>query len=102
MPGFDRGRFSVKRKRETVLRLPRGEDLDRVSREVGVNGSTLASRREAFLEGELGALRSLQRDERIDEMERKIGQVTMNNELLYKKIERMEGGVPLGRRWSRR
>ena len=105
MPKSDRGRFSAKRKRETVLRLLRGEDLDLVSREVGVNGSTLAKWREAFLEGGLGALRSRQRDdrdERIDELERELGRVTMDNELLYKKIERMEGGVPLGRRRSRR
>ena len=48
MPKSDRGRFSAKRKRETVLRLLRGEDLDLVSREVGVNGSTLAKWREAW------------------------------------------------------
>ena len=68
MPKSDRGRFSAKRKREAVLRLLRGEDLDLVSRE----------------------------------LERKLGQVTMDNELLYEKIDKMEAGVPLGRRRSKR
>lgn len=51
MPKSDRGRFSAKRKREAVLRLLRGEDLDIVSREIGVTGATLATWRESFLEG---------------------------------------------------
>ena len=105
MPKSDRGRFSAKRKREAVLRLLRGEDLDLVSRELGVNGSTLSKWRESFLEGGLGALRTRardERDERIRELERKLGQVTMDNELLYDKIDKMEAGVPLGRRRSKR
>ena len=105
MPKSDRGRFSAKRKREAVLRLLRGEDLDLVSRELGVNGSTLAKWRASFLEGGLGALRTRardDRDERIRELERKLGQVTMDNELLYEKIDKMEAGVPLGRRRSKR
>ena len=64
MPKSDRGRFSAKRKREAVLRLLRGEDLDIVSREIGVTGATLATWRESFLEGGLGALRSKASDER--------------------------------------
>ncbi len=49
MPKSDRVRFSAKRKREAVLRLLRGEDLDIVSREMGVTGATLATWRESFL-----------------------------------------------------
>ena len=33
------GRFSARRKRETVLRLLRGEDLESVSRELGVTAT---------------------------------------------------------------
>ena len=105
MPKSDRGRFSAKRKREAVLRLLRGDDLDVVSRELGVNGSTLSQWRESFLEGGLGALRTRARDgrdERIRELERKLGQVTMDNELLFEKIDRMEAGVPLARRRLKR
>lgn len=105
MPKSDRGRFSAKRKREAVLRLLRGEDLDTLSRELGVNGATLAKWREAFLEGGLGALSSKardQRDERIKTLEQKLGQVVMENELLNDKIDRMEAGLPLARRRSRK
>ena len=51
MPKSGRGPFSTKRKREAVLRLLRGENLDPVSRELWVNGSTLAKWRASFLEG---------------------------------------------------
>lgn len=104
MPKSDRGRFSAKRKREAVVRLLRGEDLDLVSRELGVTGATLAKWRDAALEGALGALRSKpddERGERIKQLEQKIGQVVMENELLYEKIHRMEGGSPLARRRSK-
>ncbi len=37
----DRGRFSARRKTDAVLRLLRGEDLELVSRELGVTGATL-------------------------------------------------------------
>ena len=39
----DRGRFSAKRKSEAVLRLLRGEDLDTLSRELGVVAATLST-----------------------------------------------------------
>lgn len=105
MPKSERGRFSAKRKREAVLRLLRGEDLDLVSRDVGVLGSTLAQWRDAFLEGGLGALRSRQsdgRDQRIRAMERKLGKVVMENELLREKIDRIEDGRPLALRRSKK
>lgn len=105
MSTSERGRFSAKRKREAVLRLLRGEDLDLVSRELGVTGARLAQWREAFLESGLAGLRSRardERDERIRELERKLGAVTMDNELLNNKIDRLEAGLPLGRRRSRK
>ena len=39
----DRGRFSARRKTETVLRLLRGEDLELLSRELGVTAATLSA-----------------------------------------------------------
>jgi len=102
MPKSERGRFSAKRKREAVLRLLRGEDLDTVSREMGVTGATLGKWREAFLEGGLGALRSKPSDERIKHLEQKLGQVVMENELLHEQIDRIEEGRPLARRRSRK
>jgi hypothetical protein len=35
----DRGRFSAKRKTEAIMRLLRGEDLDTLSREMGVTAA---------------------------------------------------------------
>jgi len=46
-----RGRWSAKRKFAAVLRLLRGEDLETLSRELGVTAATLSGWREQFLEG---------------------------------------------------
>jgi hypothetical protein len=43
------GRMSRQRKREAVLRLLRGEDLELVSRSLGVTAATLSGWRDAFL-----------------------------------------------------
>jgi len=43
------GRMSRARKRDAVLRLLRGEDLDTVSRSLGVTAATLPEWRDAFL-----------------------------------------------------
>ncbi len=43
------GRMSRRRKRDAVLRLLRGEDLEMVSRSLGVTAATLSGWRDAFL-----------------------------------------------------
>ena len=43
------GRLSARRKRETVLRLLRGEDLESVSRELGITAARGAQWRDQFL-----------------------------------------------------
>lgn len=43
------GRMSRQRKRDAVLRLLRGEDLELVSRALGVTAATLSGWRDAFL-----------------------------------------------------
>src|SRR3712207_3235298 len=45
------GRMSRQRKRDAVLRLLRGEDLEMVSRSLGVTAATLTAWRDAFLAG---------------------------------------------------
>ena len=45
------GRMSQQRKREAVLRLLRGEDLESVSRALGVTAATLSAWRDTFLAG---------------------------------------------------
>ena len=46
-----RGRWSAKRKTAAVLRLLRGEDLETLSRELGVTAATLSGWRQQFLAG---------------------------------------------------
>ena len=51
------GRFSAPRKAEAVLRLLRGEDLELLSRELGVIASTLSLWRQQFLASGQAALK---------------------------------------------
>src|SRR3954469_7781899 len=84
----DRGRFSARRKTEAVLRLLRGEDLDTLSRELGVVAAPLSSWRDAFLDGGTAAMRSRpadDKDELVARLRAKVGQLTMDNELLGQK-----------------
>ncbi len=99
----DRGRFSTRRKTEAVLRLLRGEDLDALSRELGVTAASLSSWRAAFLDGGTAAMKSRPADDRDEEIARlrsKVGQPTMDNELLGQKCQHLERGRPFatGRR----
>jgi transposase len=85
----------------TLLRLLRGESLDSLARELGVTAATLAQWREAFLAGGQAALKSRLADERDDEIQRlraKVGEITMNNELLLERCHRLEANLPLPRR----
>ena len=95
------GRMTLRRKTEAVLRLLRGEDMELVSRSVGVSAAVLTGWRESFLRAGESSLKSRPsdaRDEQIGKLEAKLGQMTMDNELLKARIERMEGGRPLARR----
>src|SRR5690554_1101123 len=103
-PGRER-RMTVRRKQEAVLRVLRGEPLESVARELSVTAADLSGWRERFLEGGAASLRSRPRDdhdERIAQLQAKLGEITMDNELLFEKIARMEAGRPLGRRRSRK
>ena len=98
------GRFSTRRKSEAVVRLLRGEDLDALSRELGVTPATLSFWREAFLAGGEAQLKSRPTDGHAEEVRRlkaKIGELAMANELLEEKIDRLEGPHPFVRRRSR-
>ena len=52
------GRLSARRKRETVLRLLRGEDLESVSRELGITAARAAQWRDQFLAAGQASLKS--------------------------------------------
>lgn len=102
-PG-EAGRFSARRKAEAILRLLRGEALDTLARELGVTAGTLAQWREQFLAGGQGALKSRpadERDEAIQRLRAKIGEITMANELLLDRCHRLEANLPPAPRRSR-
>jgi hypothetical protein len=94
-------RWSVARKREVVLRLLRGEAAEELSRELGVPIYRLEQWRERALAGIAGALKEREADPLGDELGaamRRVGELTMENELLRARVERPG---PLARRRSR-
>ena len=98
-------RFSAHRKLEAVRRLMRGEPLELVARELNVTAARLSVWQDRALLGAGSALKDRERDRRDDEISRlkgKVGEMTMENELLREKIHRMESGSPLARRRSKR
>ncbi len=98
-------RFSAQRKLAAVTRLLRGEPLETVARELNVTVARLSGWRDRALVGAEAAMKERERDSRDEELLRlkaKLGEVTMANELLERKIAALENGRPLGRRRSRR
>ena len=99
-----RGRMSARRKQEAVPRLLRGEGLELVPRALGVTAAALSGWREAFLAAGEASLKSRPADARDAETGRpkeKVGDLTMTNELLAAKIERLETARPLAQRRPR-
>src|SRR5690242_12971544 len=99
------GRMSRQRKLAAVLRLLRGEDLELVSRSLGVTAATLSSWRDEFLAGGEAALATKPTDAKVLEAERlkaKLGELMLERELLNEKIAILEAGRPLARRRPRR
>jgi len=97
-------RFSAQKKTEVVLRLLRGETLDLLSRELGIPAARIATWREAFLDAGQEAMKKQPLDGREREIARlreKLGESTMDIELLCEKLERFETGRLVQRR-SRR
>src|SRR5919107_4642243 len=98
------GRLSRQRKRDAVLRLLRGEDLETLSRALGVTAATLSVWQEAFLAaGEASlATRPTTGDGLASErLKAKLGEMLLERELLEAKIAALEAKRPLARRRSR-
>jgi len=101
----DRGRWSSRRKLEIVLRLLKGEDIDAVSREIGVTVSRLSRWRDEALAAAQGALKSRPvsgTDEELSRLRSKVGELTMDNELLEERLRRLGETAPPRLRRSRR
>ena len=94
-------RWSVGRKRDVVLRLLRGESTELLSRELGVPLYKLEQWRAKADAALDGALKERETDTATDELAaamQRIGELSMENELLRSRIERPG---PLVRRRSR-
>src|SRR5215211_3082113 len=99
------GRMSRQRKREAVLRLLRGEDLETISRSLGVTAATLSTWLEALLAAGEASLATRPVTGEALETERlkaRLGEMLLERELLEAKIAVLEIGRPLAQRRSRR
>jgi transposase-like protein len=93
--------MSRQRKMAAVLRLLRGEDLETVSRSLGVTAATLSSWRDAFpAAGEAALATKPASGEELesDRLKAKLGEALIERDLLHEKIARLESGGPLARR----
>ena len=97
-------RFWAKHKADVVLRLLRGEDIDVLSRELGVTAARLSKWRNAFLASGADGLKKLSSTEEAEykRLNEKIGEQTMEIELLREKIRLLEAKEPLMWRRSRK
>jgi transposase len=99
------GRMSRQRETAAVLRLLRGEDLETVSRPLGVTAATLSGWRDAFLAGGAAApaTRPGSGEELASErLKAKLGEALIERDLLLEKVAALEAGSPLARRRPRR
>jgi len=95
-------RWSVRRKREVVLRMLRGEPIDGLSRELGIEIYILEKWRQKALSGLDTALKQRNGDPlsaELDNAMKRIGELSMENELLRKRCEKK--GPFRGRRSSK-
>jgi transposase-like protein len=96
--------MSRRRKRDAVLRLLRGEDLETVSRALGVTAVTLTAWRDAFLAAGEASLATRPADgEELESgrLKARLGEMLLERELLEAKIAALEEGRPLARRRRR-
>src|SRR5215471_2942872 len=103
LPGRD-GRVSRQRKTAAVLRLLRGEDLETVSRGLGVTAATLSGWRDAFLaagEAALATKSATGEELESDRLKAKLGAALIERDLLHEKIAVLEANRPLSRRTFR-
>src|SRR5258708_14893597 len=93
-----RGRWSAKRKFAAVLRLLRGEDLETLSRELGMTAATLSGWRDQFLEGVAANLKARGADvenEETQRLESPGGDLSSSHGLRREKIHPAQGRRPL-------
>lgn len=83
-------RWTPTRKAAVIVELLRGGDAVELARQHGLSQAQLFLWRDRFLEGGQAALKTrrgqveLERDRQVRELERKVGQLTLENEMLKK------------------
>ena len=93
-------RWTAGRKKEAVLRLLRGEEVDALSRELGATISELEEWRQIVLERMEVLLKAQKEDplyKPLQEAKKRIGELCMENELLKEKDKKR--GVFWGGKW---
>src|SRR5919107_2112261 len=98
------GRLSRQRTRDAVLRLLRGEDLETLSRALGVTAATLTGWQDTFVaagEASLATRPTTGDDLESERLKAKLGEMLLERELLEAKIAAREANRPLARRRSR-
>jgi transposase len=96
-------RWSAGKRTDAVLRLLRGESLEELSRELQVEAHRLAAWRDDFLAAGKQGLKGQRPDRAPDDRalkqaERKIGQLTLENEVLRAAAETRGLAIPPTRR----
>ena len=94
-------RWSARRKADAVMRLLRGERLDELSRELRVEAHRLAAWRDEFIASGVEGLKATPAppgDRRLKEAERKIGELTLENEILAAAARKRGLQIPPGKR----
>ena len=95
------GRMSRQRKTAAVLRLLRREDLETVSRELGVTAATITGWQDAFLAGGEAALTARPgsgEELQSDRLKARLGAALIERDLLNEKIALLEADRPFARR----
>jgi transposase-like protein len=98
-----RPRWSAGKKTDAVLRLLRGEPLETLSRELGIEAHRLSAWRDEFLEAGKQGLKGQRPDRSPDDRqlrdaERKVGQLTLENEILRAAAEKRGLAIPPAKR----
>lgn len=89
-----KARWSANKKLDVVMRLLRGEKLEALSRESGIEAHRIAAWRDEFIDGGKEALKArravTEDDRRLREAERKIGELTIENDI-WRAVARKRG-----------
>jgi hypothetical protein len=100
--GAEFKRWTASRKMEIVIRYMKGESLDALSREIAVTASQIEEWHTTALKGVETSLKCRSNDPlqvELDTAKKKIGELTMENELLRERSRR--NGVFLAGKWKK-